>query len=1206
MGVKLMKKYLSIILVISLVLSSFTVAFGTPKDVLGTDFEEAVAAMTALGIIDGFPDGTYRANETVTRAQMAKMLIVALGYGEVADNLQSQFKDVRGHWAESYISLASDLEIIQGYPDGSFKPNNKVSFNEAITMTMRTLGYVDEGLIGKWPTNYLIKAYDLELLKDVTMSSNYADRGNVAKIIFNALYNEYVELNENGLFVVNAKGEKLIQKLVSTEEVFLEYSDVYGEEKLASTISLEDYVFQNVVVYKNRVGQIVHVERSLSNVLMGRINSTSTGTNIRIEVEGRQVYQNIPLDENTRIMYNGFYGGQDDHTGITSGGTIDIVWQDRNGNGQIDSGEVDSIIIEKLDNKFVVTDAFDSSNFQIRGRKPFALNAFETIVIPKTQDDSGKDVVDSDKLIIGGDAETLEDIQPKDILYVYNSRDGKQVQIRSIRETVTGVIEVITMDNRIETSSASGRVVIDGKIYTLASALRPYFEGYANRWAVNPESTQDKFVPGAEVVLLLDDVGYAYSFFLLQEAEGPDHIGMVIATKQGSITEQDNGFVGDEFNLLLPQVQLVNQEGKIQTLTVDKDAAGVVHGTPVFDVGDNTTTTALTINVDRKDIIQYKVDEAGMITSIVKKDLDTLLNDVETNKRINVVGGKYIIDDQTLMFDAIGNARLWKTLSLKEIHNRLTGVALLRDNGFSVDIMRIDEGEYTTPVSEGVFAVIQSMSFALNDNNKEIAQVRVYESGMTKTYNTDENNSRTLLNLNNEFFELVLNEKNEIAGIKQVEEKNDNVENVFKLSRIKGVYNENSLISVSLLDDEFNEMQERFKPLADDVVIYRLNYNGNELESITVGSQSDLVEGRLVKGYDLRVDNNEVYDVVFVATNKEVTMSNLPVFMVYDIAFADGSGTAEDPYIIMTASHLRNVNSDLEAYYKLMSHIDLESIENWTPIGDNSSTYDRFKGYFDGNGYTISNLTITGSADAVGLFGRIENATIKNLTLNNAQIIGGEYTGALVGWSTNGLIINCHVNGVVQGTSRVGGLVGHAFTSSIEQSSANVDVTGTASNSQSIGGLVGNSQNSSFSKCYATGNVTGIGASSRRLGGLAGRAWEGDSFVDSYATGNVSGNTEIGGLIGYLRNNGTITNSYSTGEVSGNTRVGGLLGWSFGVTLPDAVTDSYWDTESSGTADSRAGEGKTTAEMQQVATFDSWNTSIWVIVEGSYPSLVWE
>src|SRR6056297_1862952 len=163
-----MKRYISIILAVLMITSSFTFAFGTtPEDVLGTDYEEAVASLTSLGIINGFPDGTYRANEPVTRAQMAKMLIIALGYGEIAEGYNSSFEDAQGHWAESYISLASELEIIKGYPDGTFKPNSSVTFDEAITMAMRTLGYKDEALKGDWPTNYKVKADNIGLLENV-------------------------------------------------------------------------------------------------------------------------------------------------------------------------------------------------------------------------------------------------------------------------------------------------------------------------------------------------------------------------------------------------------------------------------------------------------------------------------------------------------------------------------------------------------------------------------------------------------------------------------------------------------------------------------------------------------------------------------------------------------------------------------------------------------------------------------------------------------------------------------------------------------------------------------------------------------------------------------------------------------------------------------------------------------------------------------
>ena len=182
-----MKKILSLVLVIALVLGSFSFAFAaTPADVVDTDYEEAVEVLMALGVVNGYPDGTYKPERVVTRAEMAKLLVEALGYGQLAGGT-APYSDTAGHWAAGSIGLASGIGLVQGYPDGTFKPDATVSFDEAVTMILRALGYTDESLRGAWPTNYKIKAIDLGLYDDTSAQTGGADRGNVAIMLFNAL-----------------------------------------------------------------------------------------------------------------------------------------------------------------------------------------------------------------------------------------------------------------------------------------------------------------------------------------------------------------------------------------------------------------------------------------------------------------------------------------------------------------------------------------------------------------------------------------------------------------------------------------------------------------------------------------------------------------------------------------------------------------------------------------------------------------------------------------------------------------------------------------------------------------------------------------------------------------------------------------------------------------------------------------------------------
>jgi len=333
--------------------------------------------------------------------------------------------------------------------------------------------------------------------------------------------------------------------------------------------------------------------------------------------------------------------------------------------------------------------------------------------------------------------------------------------------------------------------------------------------------------------------------------------------------------------------------------------------------------------------------------------------------------------------------------------------------------------------------------------------------------------------------------------------------------------------------------------------------------------------------------------------------------------FTGGNGTAEDPYQIADWYHLDNVRNYLSSHFIVINDLDSNSIgytelaspsahegKGWQPIAVNNT----FVGSFNGQGYEICDLFIDRSDEStVALFGVLGDAgTIENVGVNG-NVTGQGDVGVLVG-KNEGTVSNAYVTGRVIGTSNVGGLAGFNYNgSTITDSCATCNVTG----DNNVGGLVGWNKEGTLSNSYATGRVIGTS----NVGGLVGK--NSDTTSNSYATGRVIGNDIVGGLVGKNDNNCSVSDSYSAGSVTGSSNVGGLVGKG---QLID-VTNSFWDTQTSGQGSSAGGTGKTPAEMKDVNTFsgagwdittvddaDDRNPSyVWNIVDNvTYPFLSWQ
>lgn len=362
----------------------------------------------------------------------------------------------------------------------------------------------------------------------------------------------------------------------------------------------------------------------------------------------------------------------------------------------------------------------------------------------------------------------------------------------------------------------------------------------------------------------------------------------------------------------------------------------------------------------------------------------------------------------------------------------------------------------------------------------------------------------------------------------------------------------------------------------------------------------------------------------------------------------NGNGSSGSPYQITTCAQLQEMNNSYDSVYILMNDIDCSGF-TWTPIATGTGT-SAFTGTLDGNYKSISNLSYqVNSGDMyVGLFGKIDDAEVKNLYIKNISVQndGSEhsslYVGSLAGvigltsgqqnGTGNSLINNVHViGGNIRGSNFVGGLVGGVMnsTDTIIYSSSSASVSGNStigglislcrgsvndsfssgdvgsSSSSNVGGLIGQVEvGANIQRCHTSSNVYG----EDNLGGFVANVvstspGNGSSFIlQSYALGNVTENGsyqdgyDIGGFVGN-DGSGTIENCYSFGTVTSGDPAQSSGGFAGEINNTNAViTHSYWNSVNTAFTTNNIGTSLSSTQMKSASNFNSWDfDTVWQI-----------
>lgn len=290
------KKILSLVLTLVMVLGAFTSVFAAEtkttekvEKIVGKD--NKIQYVIDKKLVEGYEDGSYQLDKNITRAEITKLLAIANGHKELAEKLQGAMKlysDVdNSHWANGVITVGTTVPsasngqpMLQGYPDGTFLPENNVTYAELAKMlvvlvkTDLTADMVKEAN-AKWAGLWLTWAQQLGILDDVTVadSNAAATRGDAFTMVYNALYKmqnfRRVAANEKLGVLSSLKRDKLVLNqdekqtyTITTDTVFVnttkkaDYSNVI---KVKDITNPDYYLGSLVRIIVNDKNEVTHI-----------------------------------------------------------------------------------------------------------------------------------------------------------------------------------------------------------------------------------------------------------------------------------------------------------------------------------------------------------------------------------------------------------------------------------------------------------------------------------------------------------------------------------------------------------------------------------------------------------------------------------------------------------------------------------------------------------------------------------------------------------------------------------------------------------------------------------------------------------------------------------------------------------------------------------------------------------------------------------
>lgn len=568
------KKIISLIILI-LVISSFSLN----SFAMETDRNVDYNLLATFNIMNGDQNGDLHLDDYITRAEFAKMAVnVSTSKDNVSLALKvSPFYDVKNtHWASAYIKTSVDAGLFSGYLDGSFKPNNNITYEEVLTVVLRVLGYTDDDFGTSWPYSQLGIASNIGLSDNIDVKVGQPiTRREVAQIIYDALDINYKNSTNKLINVFKATIIEDVVLLATSNE-----DNSIPANKILTSNGLFDNKIKNTSELLGKKGKLVIKDNNKAISFITEdldINYEKyfiysiVDNNIVTFKDGQ--FSNVKVDDTDLVYYNGnqaLFGSV--KSGLSIGNVINIK---RNF-----SGDIEYITVNKGD---------------IKGPNVYSLNDKESL----------KDFI----VLKKGKISNVEELKQNDIYY-YSSNLGL---LLAYEEKVTGIYE-----NAIPNKELLKQVIISGNTYNVESSL-----------AFSKLSTVGEFKYGDIVTIYLGKDGGIAN---VESAHNDEStlVGYLInaGIKEATNTTNESNSKKTEYF-----IQLVLTDGTIVDYTARRDFSDYINSVGKIEFKDgvaNFVKENYRYNNNKKISGMFNAEYGSFGDYIINKNIEIL--DIQTTQ----------------------------------------------------------------------------------------------------------------------------------------------------------------------------------------------------------------------------------------------------------------------------------------------------------------------------------------------------------------------------------------------------------------------------------------------------------------------------------------------------------------------------------------------------------------------------------------------